>query len=88
MKGEREQAIRKDAHAAMKRVHLISTHIANLRIPERINSELVKGEPFGIPPASEGWLKVGVKLQETIDLLQGYLSGMKPFVAESTQVLG
>lgn len=85
MKGEKEQAIMKDAHAALKRVHLISAHIASLRIAERINSELAKSEPFGLPPASEAWLKVGDDLQETISILQGPQgSVVKPFITEST----
>ncbi len=71
MKGEREQAIRKGTIAALKRVQLISTHVASLCIPERINSELAKSEPFGLPPASEGWLKVENDLQKTINAFEG-----------------
>ena len=32
--GEKEKAIRKDTNADLKKAHLISTHISNLRIPE------------------------------------------------------
>ncbi|KLO17930.1 hypothetical protein SCHPADRAFT_936592 [Schizopora paradoxa] len=69
--GEKEKTHRKDTQAELKRALLISTHISNLHIPERISSELTKSKPFGIPHTSETWLKVGDDLQETINALEG-----------------
>jgi len=43
--GERERALCKEVYAALKRVHLISTHIASLHIEEKVKSELAKTSP-------------------------------------------
>ncbi len=43
--GERERALCKDVRAALKRVDLISTHIASLHLEEKVKSELEKTSP-------------------------------------------
>jgi len=66
---EREQVLRYDVVAALKKVHLISTHVVSLHIEEKMNSELTKTEPFGPIHSSKEWVNARANLQDTVDLL-------------------